>query len=306
MPLFALASIFVLFFALLAVSAHPTVADGTASALGADDECGASSEGACSLSALQLRAKTSTLWTPETSVGVASSTPSTRCFAQTGYTCVTEGFRRAQACDADRGAQLCASGKCICHAGCMGADGNCHFEANKLVATNFVLTNSRFEGYKMFFKMVTFSGQMSTTSLPSSFNMDQDKFDLFQLPGANNGTKEFFLASTLWEDYVLGFKSTTDSAWSPFAALNVDLAEQTVDVLHDSNIMLKICAMVRSDNTPTGGVRIGAFLPAADSTIWAYIHHGSWLVYGSMTKPGDDGIWFPDPPLPEGVLPVCS
>jgi len=300
MPLFALASIFVLFFALLAVSAHPTVADGTASALGADDECGASSEGACSLSALQLRAKTSTLWTPATSGGIAVYTA--KCFSDTGGTCVTE------ACDADRGAQ-CASGKCICRGGCTGADGTCYPEENKVVATNFVLANAKFEGYKMFFKRVTTFGQMSTTRLPSSFNMDQDKFDLYQLPGADVGTKEFFLVSSKWSDYVLGFKATTGTALSPFAAYAVDLAktvDQTVDVWGVSNIMLKICAVSPSEYVPTGGVRIGAVLPATDSTLWAYIHHGSWLVYGSMTKPGDDGIWFPDPPLPEGVLPVCS
>mmetsp|Transcript_143889 Transcript_143889/g.460602 ORF Transcript_143889/g.460602 Transcript_143889/m.460602 type:complete len:301 (+) Transcript_143889:84-986(+) len=300
MPLFALASIFVLFFASLAVSAHPTVADGTASALGADDECGASSEGACALSALQLRAKTSTLWTPEASGGVAVYTA--KCFSDTGGTCATE------ACDADRGAQ-CASGKCICQGGCTGADGNCHPEENKVVATNFVLANAKFEGYKMFFKRVTTFGQMSTTRLPSSFNMDQDKFDLYQLPGSDAGTKEFFLVSSKWSDYVLGFKATTGTALSPFAAYAVDLAkkvDQTVDVWGVSNIMLKICAVSPAEYAPTGGVRIGAVLPATDSTIWAYIHHGSWLVYGSMTKPGDDGIWFPDPPFPQGVLPVCS
>lgn len=48
------------------------------------------------------------------------------------------------------------------------------------------------------------------------------------------------------------------------------------------DIMLRVCDLT-SHGQP-GAVQIGS--AGAVRTVWAYVHHGSWSVYGSMTSPG--------------------
>merc|ERR1712232_1256237 len=100
---------------------------------------------------------------------------SAKCFGYTGGTCVSEG------CSPERKAE-CVSGKCICP-GCAGADGACHAETNKLLASGFYLKNAKYPNYKMYFQRFSAFGQMKTTKMWSSLNSEQDKFDLYEVPG---------------------------------------------------------------------------------------------------------------------------
>lgn len=267
-------------------------------ALEADDECSPDDE-ACAVNALQLRARMEHVEGNESTSLLEKPSYKATCFAYTGGTCVTGK------CDGDRQAS-CVSGKCVC-SGCAGPDGKCYSGDNRLVSKGFVLRNAKYSHYKMYFQRVSTFGQMKTTRLSHSLNMNQDSFDLWELPGERDGRKMFFLGSAKWTSYVVGVKATTGTALSPFGAYAIDLKGKAsiFDVWGPSNMMLRVCS-VSSRSPYKGGVQIGAVMPKTGNTIWAYVHHGSWYVYGSMTSPGTGGIWLPEPPLPDGAIPPCD
>jgi len=289
-----------LLLAALPVAAAATAVDAAApqrDPLVADDECDASAE-SCALNAAQLRAE---VRRHQEAANTSSHLPAytTECFSFTGGTCLTS------TCDAFRNAE-CIDKKCLCEKGCSGADGKCYDAKNKKVASKFYLSNGKYDKYKMYFQAMSAFGQMKTTQIWSSMNNEQDLFDLFEVPGGEGAKKSYFLASSKWENQVVGFKATTGTALSPFGAYAVDLREKAsvLDTWGPSNIMLSVCSLGPRSSYP-GAIQIGGNL--MEKTVWAYVHAGSYLVYGSMTSPGDGGIWIPDPPLPASLdLPLCE
>jgi len=296
------------FFASAAAQDIAAAERGVSSAFVADDEClvgsGASGSANCALSALQLRARKEQeeqqqgeqagQATPAMNASLLEAFPfSARCFSYTGGSCV------ANECHGYRGA-TCQSGKCLC-SGCAGADGVCYQHNNKLIAKGVALRNLKYSSYKMYFQRLSTFGQMKTTMASSWMNLGQDKFDIYELPGLDDGHKKYFLSSKKWIRYVVGMKATTGTAVSPFAAYAVNLENKgsLLDAWGPSNIMLRIC------ETPSGAVEVGAKM-ADSATIWAYVHHGSWYVYGSLTSPGEGGGWVVDPPLPKGTFAPCK
>jgi len=318
--------------------------EATAAALGSDDECsaeyGAAGSGGCALSALQLRVKKQQEEqvqqkeqaqqeeqqeqaqqeeqarqedeVKEVEEEVAEDEPpaelappenaslletmfatSPHCFSYTGATCVTDH------CAPWRHA-TCYHGKCICAHGCAGADGKCYHHHNRLIAKGVLLRNAKYTHYKMYFQRFSTFGQMKTTRASSWMNMKQDKFDIYEVPGSDSGHKEYFLASSKWRDYVVGMKATTGTALSPFAAYAVNLHSKggIFDAWGLSNIMLRVC------ETANGMLQVGAKMSDA-KMIWAYVHHGSWYVYGSVSSPGWGGEWKPEPALPQSSFPPC-
>jgi len=300
-----------------------------AAALASDEEClaeygaaGSSNGGGCALSALQLRAKrqqeeaeqqqaerSEEQEEGETEEEEAAPeeealpqnaslletmfSTSAKCFSYTGGSCVTEHCAPYRHAD-------CYSGKCVCKQGCAGADGKCHSQHNRLVAKGVLLRNAKYSHYKMYFQRVSTFGQMKTTRASSWMNMQQDKFDIYEAPGSDSGHKEYFLASGKWPDYVVGMKATTGTAMSPFAAYAVNLHKKggVFDAWGPSNIMLRIC------ETASGMLQVGAKM-SDTKMIWAYVHHGSWYVYGSLSSPGWGGEWKPEPALSAGTFPRC-
>lgn len=267
-----------------------------------DDECLAGGPEGCSLSALQLRAQ------KEREEAVIERTPSNaslleageeafpftpQCFSFTGGTCVSAE------CDKYRQA-TCSAGKCLC-TGCAGVDGKCYRHNNKRLVSKVLFRNSKYDNSLMYFQRLSTFGQMKTTSFSTSINMDQDRFDIYEIPGTyDDGHKGYFLASSKWTNYVVGMKATTGTALSPFAAYAVNLGKKAsiLDLYGPSNIMLQIC------ETASGTVQVGAKMGGV-STIWAYVHHGSWFVYGSLTSPGSGGEWVLEPPVPKGTFSRC-
>lgn len=217
-----------------------------------------------------------------------------------------------------------ATGSCVCPNGCMGADGSCYSQQNKLISRDFTLSNGEWSDHKMYVQRLSVFGQMKTTSLSSSYNLGQDKFNLYELPGLFEGQKEYFLASAKWSDYVVAMQATAGTAFTLWGAYSVGLGtEHKPWSLKD--IMLRICS-ARNKGHPDA-VMIGTSVPQGGSTIWAYIHRGSYFVYGywypeqlikskilptggketqsPQNLPGKGGLWIPSPPFPRGLLPDC-
>mmetsp|Transcript_60676 Transcript_60676/g.196558 ORF Transcript_60676/g.196558 Transcript_60676/m.196558 type:complete len:121 (+) Transcript_60676:164-526(+) len=82
-----------------------------------------------------------------------------------------------------------SAGRCVCDNGCMGADGNCYTDENKLLADKFTLKNAQWPAYSMYVQRMSAFGQMKTTSTSSAYNMGQDLFRLYELPGLHHGAR---------------------------------------------------------------------------------------------------------------------
>lgn len=306
----------------------------------ADDECDAAGgEAGCALSAAQLRARALQAGEKQQHEGDLEGNSSTWPFSSSSA--ATKWHAK---CFGNIGAAACAdpaappgAGKCACPNGCMGADGSCYTNVtNKLVASKFTIKNAKWPDYKMYVQRMSVFNQMKTTSFSSGYNMGQDKFSLYQLPGKFNGETMFFLGSDKWPDYVFALDSTGGTAVSLWGGYAVSLTEK-----HEpwslKDVMLRVCS-ARKTGHPDA-IMIGSSVPSGGSTVWAYIHSGSWLVYGywyperlleskaagyipgmggssSASKPttpaptiasvpGEGGYWIPEPPLPRGLLKDC-
>eukprot|EP00428_Durinskia_dybowskii_P068019 CAMPEP_0170372690 /NCGR_PEP_ID=MMETSP0117_2-20130122/9682_1 /TAXON_ID=400756 /ORGANISM="Durinskia baltica, Strain CSIRO CS-38" /LENGTH=77 /DNA_ID=CAMNT_0010627555 /DNA_START=26 /DNA_END=256 /DNA_ORIENTATION=- len=75
--------------------------------------------------------------------------------------------------------------------------------------------------------------------------MEQDLFDLYEIPGEKDGKKAYFLSSSKWPESVIGFKATTGTAMSPFGTYAVDLAGKAsvLDTWGPSSVMLHLCSL---------------------------------------------------------------
>lgn len=215
------------------------------------------------------------------------------CYSFTGGTCAYAG------CSSFRMAQ-CQAGKCMCPNGCAGADGRCYHSPNLVVASSFILTNVKYPSYRMYFKRITTWGQMGTSSMPSFSFMGSDLFDLYRVPGLFDGKALFMIASHKWPSYVLAIRATTGTAFSPFGTYSVELKDTSAP-WKPEDIMLRVCSM--GSYGKHNAIMIGS--AGKVKSIWAYVHMGSWSVYGSISNPGEGGEWAPNPPMPYGAIPPC-
>jgi len=213
------------------------------------------------------------------------------CYGYTGGGC------RMSNCDAARGSQ-CQAGKCVCVAGCTGADGICHAgSSNELVAEGFTLTNMKWSKYSMYFQGASAFGQLKTTNAFSWLNMGKDKFTLQKMPG-NATTTRYFVGSINYPSEVAYIGSTAGTAISGHGLYAADLE----DGKSPEKLSCSVCYK-QSKNA----IMIGN----KDGTYWAYIHHASWLVYGSSSSKdnvGDGGYWVPTPAFTNAqiaMLPAC-
>ncbi|CAK0808295.1 unnamed protein product [Prorocentrum cordatum] len=212
------------------------------------------------------------------------------CYGYTGGSC------SVQACTAARNAK-CSGGYCTCDAGCSSANGTCYMEKNKVIAQSFTLSNAKWPNYYMYMKTVSTFDQMRVSD--SWFGVGGDKFSLYQLPGAYEGQPTFFLGSSKWESSVVAIAGTTGTAVHPYAAYAKSLEKKTgVDKL-----AVAVCARAN------GTIMIGGLGNSSitKKPVWAYIQHGTWLVYGYSTgDPGQGGYWIPKPAFPANSVPACS
>mmetsp|Transcript_59959 Transcript_59959/g.139680 ORF Transcript_59959/g.139680 Transcript_59959/m.139680 type:complete len:294 (+) Transcript_59959:1-882(+) len=209
------------------------------------------------------------------------------CYKFTGGTC------HVSDCDPDRGAE-CSAGYCLCATGCTGANGVCYPTTYPVAAAGFTLTNKKYDWQKLYMPATAPLDQLKTTAVPSFLNGDKDKFVLHQLPGEVAGHLDYFLTTVAFPEYVACIRATAGTAFSAFGAYEVGLYRQFAP----QRLAVRVCSL------GDGKIMIGSV--GTTNTVWFYVHHGSWNVYGwSLGDPGDSGVWVTDPPIPEGMLPLC-
>lgn len=322
----------------LAAGERAEDAAAAAAALREDDECGApgaGGPGACALSAVQLRAEVDEEERAAGDRASAAGAADRRAAANATWPFSSTPTYTAS-CFGNAGAELCATanapqsqGRCACPDGCLGADGNCYQQENKVIAKDFTIKNMKWPDNKMYVQRLSVFNQMKTTGFSSTYNLGQDLFTLYELPGTLEGYKEYFLASSKWPDYVVAIDTTGGTAVSLWGAYAVSLTKNH-QPWNLRNVMMRVCS-VRNKGYPNA-VMIGSSLKQAGSAVWAYIHSGSYFVYGywyperlieskiipsgqaasgapapgPAQVPGEPGYWIPDPPFKAGLIPDCE
>merc|ERR1711920_1078369 len=123
--------------------------------------------------------------------------------------------------------------------------------------------------------------QMKVSENPSWMNNGKDKFSLHEMPGG-----KFILSSSKWSNWAVAIRHTTGTAVSTHGAYAERLDGHQVPWSPEA-LALDICSMDKLGYP--NAVKIGNSKKA-----WAYIHHGSWLVYGKSSHTGPGGIWIVD------------
>lgn len=215
------------------------------------------------------------------------------CYGYAGETCLLSN------CTKGKNSQ-CVSRSCICEASCAGADGVCYAgKVNELVATEFTLANAYWPKYTMYFQKVSAFGQLKTTNAYSWMNMGRDKFNLYRMPAKRGEEHKFFLGSGSYVDKVARIGLTTGTSISTRGLYSTDVGAGK----KPADLAVSVCY-----EKSKAAIMIGD----AKGSWWAYVHRGSWLVYGSSAKQekvGEGGMWKPDPPLtPEAIkmIPKCK
>lgn len=221
--------------------------------------------------------------------GGPSYVASQTCYAFTGGTC------KMNDCDKNRGAS-CQSGKCVCEAGCSGADNACHTgENNQEVFEGVTLKNAYWTKYSMYFQGTTALGQMKTTNAYEWMNLGKDKFRLLKLPGKN---PKFLLGSVAYPDSVARIASTAMTSVNSRGLYSTGLGKGK----SPKTLAVSVCFNAQKKSLMFG---------SEDESYWAYLRRGSWYVYASSSKKnkvGDGGLWTPTPELTQdqiGMLPSC-
>jgi len=119
------------------------------------------------------------------------------------------------------------------------------------------------------------------------FNNGKDYFNLYKMAGPQGGKPKYILQSSAWANTVARIASTTGTSFSSkgFYATDLDAA------YGPDKIALSVCYSHTHKALAFGN-------DAGD--VWAYVHKGSWLVYGykgSRKDAGDGALWQPDPPF---------
>jgi len=186
---------------------------------------------------------------------------------------------------------------CTCPTGCAGADFACHDTEYTKVADDFQLTNSHWPGQNLYIStFFTFSQLRVSTS-------STDTFSLHELPGKNSkdGLKRYMLASTSSPDYVVALMGNKAANVVPYPGMSL-FEVDAVNQLMDPTLVFWIVCKPKSG---AKGLQFGV-LSQDGYYIWAYVHTGSWLVYGWFHSlwgaPDDRAQWTPDKSLLEDYI----
>jgi len=190
---------------------------------------------------------------------------------------------------------------CSCPTGCAGADFACHDTDYTKVADKFQLTNSHWPDQHLYVPTFFAYNQLrvSTTST--------DTFSLHEVPGKNSkdGLKRYMFASTSSPDYVVALRANKADDITGLPSTN----EFEVDVIHELSDPTWVFWIVCKPKSGAKGLQFGV-LSSDGYYVWAYVHTGSWLVYGWFHSvwgaPDDRAQWIPDSTsLEESITDEC-
>jgi len=150
---------------------------------------------------------------------------------------------------------------------------------------------------------VSVLSQLKTSAAPSITFGGGQYSNLYEMPGVVKGKKQYFLSSNKWPTWVAAIRTTgsiLSASVSVYGLFGVSLVH-SIAPWDPQGIDLQVCSLKRTGYA--NEVMIGSS-GASGRTEWAYVHHGSWFVYGwgLSQDPGEGGYWtVSDPSILAGL-----
>jgi hypothetical protein len=173
----------------------------------------------------------------------------------------------------------------------------------KQVGESVVFTNDYWSDQVIYMPGIAALGQIAVSSFSSMLG-DTDAFNIYEVPGQINGTKGkkfYFLSSKKWPAYLLTLRSTIGAIdLSPFAMFELGLNRPS-SPYEPQGVSVHICQVKKNGFQNTVMIQSPGTSQTAFREVSAYLHSGSWFVYGSvLSDPGSGGYWLPSNPI-EGL-----
>eukprot|EP00928_Gymnodinium_smaydae_P019290 TRINITY_DN1738_c0_g1_i1.p1 TRINITY_DN1738_c0_g1~~TRINITY_DN1738_c0_g1_i1.p1 ORF type:complete len:321 (+),score=62.54 TRINITY_DN1738_c0_g1_i1:60-965(+) len=221
-----------------------------------------------------------------------SYTPS--CYAFTGGTCFSEG------CNANRSA-TCVDGKCLCMASagmCTNALGQCESGNYKQVADGIYIDNAYWTDQRLYMQTFSVFTQLKVSGWKFALG-DEAKWDVHEVPGRIKGKKMYMLSSKRWPSWIAAMRATAATAFSPFGMFGLNLDHESAP-WEPQGLNVHICQMTKPGFSDAVQIMSPGTLSTAGLVSRAYVHVGSWLVYGweLTSDPGTGGYWVPSAQIP--------
>eukprot|EP00928_Gymnodinium_smaydae_P053134 TRINITY_DN37197_c0_g1_i1.p2 TRINITY_DN37197_c0_g1~~TRINITY_DN37197_c0_g1_i1.p2 ORF type:complete len:331 (-),score=55.58 TRINITY_DN37197_c0_g1_i1:127-1044(-) len=219
----------------------------------------------------------------------------TSCYGFTGGTCFSTG------CNANRSA-TCVDGKCLCMAKsgtCSNAQGQCESGKYKQIADGIFIDNAYWSDQRLYMQTFSVFTQLKVTAWRFMLG-DEAKWDIHEVPGEIHGKKMYLLSSKRWPSWVATMRATVGTAFSPFGLFGLNL-DHTTAPWEPQGLNVHICQVTKEGFGDAVQIMSPGTLSTAGLVSRAYVHYGSWLVYGwSMTSdPGTGGYWVPSSHIPD-------
>merc|ERR1711879_8166 len=140
---------------------------------------------------------------------------------------------------------------------------------------------------------------MGKTSSWPSLTGGADQFTVYKVHGLIHGKQMYYVASKRWPSWIISMRSTAATAFSPFGLFALDLDHEAMP-WEPQGLLVHICQMKEAGFTDAIQIMSPGTLSTAGLVSKAYIHHGSWLVYGweITSDPGTGGYWTASAKIP--------
>jgi len=159
-----------------------------------------------------------------------------------------------------------------------------------------MLYNVKWSDQYLYMQTMSLLSQLKVSS--SGWYGDESKFNLHKLHGKiNNGMSYYFLTSKQWPTWVASMRLTGQlGSTTGMFALNLDKPSFPHD---PQGIVVHICRMTKAGFEDTVMIMSSGSKMTLGTESKAYIHQGSWFVYGWVmsSDPGTGGYWKPNKPI---------
>jgi len=167
--------------------------------------------------------------------------------------------------------------------------GNGNYET---IAQGFGLRNVKWNWQKLYMQTVSAFTQLKTSNMPYWTLGSKAKFNLHKLPGEFLGKKYYFLTSSRWPNWVVTLLARAKLVGSHVGLFGLDLNKPSLP--HEpQRLAVHVCKVNKEGYMDA--VMIQREFSGTHILSKAYVHHGSWFVYGwDLGDPGKGGYWKPD------------
>merc|ERR1712039_737952 len=106
------------------------------------------------------------------------------------------------------------------------------------------------------------------------------------------GKKMYYMTSSKWSTWAVALQATALGSLSRFGLFSVNL-DHPMAPYEPRGIAVHLCSVSKRGFSDYVMIQSPGVLATLDVSVSAYVHTGSWFVYGSVSEPGTGGYWLP-------------